>query len=149
MSSNLRSPSQIGVRSKFLIGVAGALCAVNSNTVGDQFGNGGSSIIDVQIGALGPTATIDEITESVTSIDSSPFGCNSEEETNLDLVGKLFKDMGRGVTVYDSDTGAHIATYRQCQWVNAAAYEGVSAPGQYWIRVWAADGTGVAVARLG
>ena len=71
--------------------------------------------------------------------------------------GKLLKDLGRMITVYDDGVvgNPHTAIYRQVQIVAGPTTEGVSgtpANGyrSYWIKVWSASGTGVApVARTG
>ena len=66
----------------------------------------------------------------------------------------LLKDMGRQITIYDATTHLHLAVYRQVQVVDGIASEGVggSAPewgSNYFVKVWSADGQGVAVIRTG
>jgi hypothetical protein len=68
----------------------------------------------------------------------------------------LLKDLGRSVTITNAD-GAHIARYRQVQRVNGPTTEGVGPTvdpydgpyGCFYVKVWAADGQGVLVARTG
>lgn len=69
--------------------------------------------------------------------------------------GELLKDLGRSVTITDT-TGRHLALYRQVQRVNGPASEGVGPTigldgpyGCFFVKVWAADGLGVYVARTG
>ncbi len=66
----------------------------------------------------------------------------------------ILKDMGRQITIYDPTTHLHLAVYRQVQVVDGIATEGVggSAPAwgsNYFVKVWSADGQGVAVIRTG
>ena len=78
-------------------------------------------------------------------------------EVRIATAGKLLKDLGRMITVYDDTiTGyPHTAIYRQVQVVNGATTGGVSGSGpngfnSYWIKVWSASGTENApVARTG
>ncbi len=68
----------------------------------------------------------------------------------------LLKDLGRSVTITDTE-GTHIARYRQVQRVNGPTTEGVGPTvdpydgpyGCFYVKVWAADGQGVYVARTG
>lgn len=69
--------------------------------------------------------------------------------------GVLLKDMGRQVVIVDAMAN-HLAVYREVQRVNGAATEGVGAPvgvdgpyGTFFVKVWAADGSNVLVARTG
>jgi hypothetical protein len=62
--------------------------------------------------------------------------------------------MGRQITIYDDTTSAHVAIYREVQVVNGADTEGVggSSPAwgsNYFVKVWSANGLGVAVVRTG
>jgi hypothetical protein len=150
MSSARRVPSQIGVRVKYLIGVGTAACGTDG-PVGTEFGAGGASVIRVDNGlftSIESVATPAQITAAVGENYAVQY-CGEGES----IVGTLFKDMGRSLTVVDATTGAHIALYRECQLV-AGGPEGVPEDtptygADYYVRVWAADGTGVAVARLG
>ena len=150
MTSVLRSPSQIGVRVKYLIGVTSTADVDPEAVDGTTFGAAGASIIRVENGtfaAITSLATAAEITSALTGATTSVYQPDSS------IAGTLFKDMGRSLTVVDATTGAHIAVYRECQLVDGGP-EGVpeDSPAygaDYYVRVWAADGSGVAVARLG
>ncbi len=61
--------------------------------------------------------------------------------------GDLYRDMGKTVTRVNA-SGQAIERYRLAQLVNNAAAEGVQNATVY-IKVWAADGAGVVVARSG
>lgn len=153
MSSTLRKFSQIPVRVKYLLGIGSTSDPNGSN--GDLFGNGGASLIKVTGGtytAIGPTATTAQITARAAAAGATISAFDADEN----ITGVLFKDLGRQVTVYDSTLAGdlHIATYRECQLVSGADYEGVDGTdaeysANIYVRVWAADGTGVAVARTG
>jgi hypothetical protein len=153
MSSTLRRFSQIPVRTKYLIGF-GTTSDVQGST-GAIFGNDGASVIRVTNGAylsIGAVATTTEITAKALAAGATI----SAYLPNTLINGVLFKDMGRQVTVYNSALPGdlHIATYRECQLVNGGGSEGVEDAdpeygADYYVRVWAADGTGVAVARTG
>ena len=153
MSSVMHKFSQIPVRTKYLIGF-GTTADVQGST-GALFGDAGASVIRVTNGAylsIGAVATTTEITNKALAAGATI----SAYLPDTLITGVLFKDLGRQVTVYNSALPGdlHIATYRECQLVNGANFEGVpaGAPGygaDYYVRVWAADGTGVAVARTG
>lgn len=152
MSSARRFPSQIGARVKYLIGVGSTADVGLAEAVGDSFGADGASIIRVENGtfsSIGSLATTDEITAAVSAASASV----SLYRADSNITGTLFKDLGRTLTVYDATTALHVATYRECQLV-AGGPEGVPEDtptygADYYVRVWAADGSGVAVARLG
>lgn len=67
--------------------------------------------------------------------------------------GTLLKDMGKFVVVADSTTGLHTALYRKVQKVDGAEAEGVpndfNTTGQFYVKVWSANGSGVTVVRTG
>jgi hypothetical protein len=150
MSSAIRKFSQIPVRTKYLLGF-GVTSDASENDNAAVFGDAGASVIRVTNGAflsIGAITTIADIALVGASI--RPY------LPSTSITGKLFKDLGRSVTVYDPTVygDPHIAVYRECQLVNGAANEGVSENSplygaDYYVRVWAADGTGVAVARTG
>jgi hypothetical protein len=151
MSSTLRKFSQIPVRTKYLLLVSPSVEPESDISNGDLFGTGGVSIVRVtgtSIRGIGPTATVDQITMYATEYGADMIAYATE-------AGTLFKDMGRQLTVYDStiDGDLHVATYRECQSVAGSASEGVIENtlygANYWIRVWAADGSNVVVARTG
>jgi hypothetical protein len=64
--------------------------------------------------------------------------------------GRLLKDLGQEIIIVDSNN-SYVARYRHVLLLNGAASEGVDAvPGtSFLVRVWAADGTNVEVARTG
>lgn len=69
--------------------------------------------------------------------------------------GVLLKDLGRQVVIVDS-MDRHIAVYREVQRVNGSGSEGVGPQvspdgpyGTFFVKVWAADGSNVLVARTG
>jgi hypothetical protein len=134
MSSTLRSVAQIPARVKYLMAVADA----NS-----------SSSVPTNAGCLGFTCAEGKFSEGLISntvADAvtvlSSFNLNS---------GDMFKDLGRQLVIYDDTTKDHLVIYRAVQLVDGAGNEGV--PGAYetvrYVRVWAADGAGVRVARVG
>ena len=151
MSSALRSPSQFGVRVKYLIGLGLVACG-NDGPAGAQFDVSGASVIRVTNGlftSIETVATPAQITDAAADAISVQYCVEGAQS----IAGVLFKDMGRSLTVVDATTGARIALYRECQLV-AGGPEGVpeDSPAygaNYYVRVWAADGKGVAVARLG
>ena len=158
MSSTLRKFSQIPVRTKYLLGILAGAAGTGSN--GDLFGTGGASVIRVTNGtfaSIGPVATTVDISDAITATGATATAAFIGLVPGpTSLVGKLFKDLGRQVTVYDAALPGdlHIATYRECQLVRGAAVEGVPEDtptygGDYYVRVWAADGAGVSVARTG
>ena len=70
--------------------------------------------------------------------------------TDESLEGKLLKDLGQEIIIVDDD-GNHVARYRNVLRVNGASTEGIATVGgaNLLVRVWAADGTNVIVARTG
>lgn len=124
MSSVLRSLSQIPVRSKFLI----ALADISGNDLS------GDSIVD---GASWPYSA-DSIVDVSQLVDLTQVAASA---------GDLFRDLGREILVVNGS--AHVALYREAMPMAGAATEGVGANASVWIRVWAANGSGVKVARLG
>lgn len=130
----LRTPSQIGVREKYLI-------TVRTVTAGSGVGiNGVSSFIINSFSEVGSVA----LAADVTNADGFDAGTVTS--------GTLYRDMGRSITVVDAD-GNHLALYRNVQEVAGADTEGVPNATGYnaniYLRVWAADGANVGVARLG
>jgi hypothetical protein len=138
MSSVGRQFSQIDVRVRYFIGL-GAGSFTEGSVVSDE----SSAIIlnsdAAYPGATGLAADLDDIFD----------------DTGLQpLSGKLYKDMGRSITVIDSD-GKHVSLYRNVQLVNGSGSEGVggSSPSyqaNIYLLVWsAANPDHVAVARVG
>ena len=138
MSSARRAPSQIGVRVKYLIGINGS---VNEDASGVAI-NGVPAIIlpeGTYPGAVATAAEVEGIADYDNYIPPS--------------AGDLYKDMGRSITVVDAD-GNHLALYRNVQIVSGPGSEGVpdnspSYDANIYLRIWAADGLNVLVARLG
>lgn len=124
MSSALRSFSQIPVRSKFLI----ALADISGNDLS------GDSIVD---GASWPYSA-DSIVDVSQLADLTQVSATK---------GDLFRDLGRQITVVNGS--AHVALYREAMPMKNALNEGVDGNASVWLRVWAANGSGVNVARLG
>jgi hypothetical protein len=119
MSSVTRSLSQIPVRSKFLVAIADDVCG---NTIEEC-----SAFSGEWLGSV------------VESVSGSVYSYSA---------GNLFRDLGRQMMIADAATGAHIALYREALPQGDADTEGVSAA-PVWLRVWAANGVAVHVARLG
>ena len=141
MSSVLKSYSQIPVRAKYLIGIAAAAAqktGVGANGV-SAFSLAPGEHINVESLAMAA-----DVTAAASYSGSVAVGA-----------GKLFKDMGRQITVLDTDDATHLAVYRQVQIVDGAANEGVGGDesngfnANIYLRVWAADGLNVVVARTG
>jgi len=73
--------------------------------------------------------------------------------------GRLLKDLGRQITIVDSDNNLTTSVYRQIQLVDGAATEGVGGNpdlgttaavyGCSYVKVYSADGSGVKVYRTG
>jgi hypothetical protein len=127
MSSALRSLSQIPVRSKFFIAIQDASGNELTESIvdGASWPYNGDSIVDVsQLGALTQVAA---------------------------TAGDIFRDLGRQILVVSGS--AHVALYREAMPQKGVGSEGISSAtfpnGSVWLRVWAADGSGVKVARLG
>jgi hypothetical protein len=131
--SSLRSFSQIPVRTKFLI----ATQTVEGGGVGGGFDDAAISFVG---GYPGPTLLLGSRVANYVSMTQ----------------GDILKDMGRSVTIYNTD-GSHHATYREVQRIRNATTEGVNGPldvndgpyGTFFVLVWAADGNNVVVVRLG
>ena len=126
MSSALRSLSQISVRSKFLIAVAADICG---NTVAESSAFMLDASWPAEVGSIAAAADI------VGTVHTY-------------VAGALYRDLGRQIMLVDS-VGAHVALYREAMPQNNVATEGVVLDSSVWLRVWAANGVGAHVARLG
>ena len=142
MTSQLRSPSQIGVREKYLIAVADV-------SAGEGVAAGGVSAFTLTSGAylmVSSVATANDVTTGTGFAERVAAGGKAI------AAGELFRDMGRSITVVDAN-GNHLALYRNVQLVSGADTEGVPSDAAYsaniYVRVWAADGLHIGVARLG
>ena len=131
MSSMLRAASQIPVRSKFLIAVAGS---ESGSTVGEASAFTLDASWPAEIGSIATLA------------DINANGVASRETYSS---GDLFRDLGRQIMIVD-EAGVHQALYREAMPQTNADAEGIATiGGSVWLRVWAADGSSVNVARLG
>ena len=133
MTSVLRSPSQIGVREKYLI----ALSDVSAGTGVAASGVPAFTLVSGHF--VGFVASADDLSGHFTQY--------------LVSTGDLFRDMGRSITVVDA-SGDHLALYRNVQKVSGATTEGVDPTNaaysaNIYVRVWADDGANITVARLG
>lgn len=132
MSANLRTVAQIPARVKYLVAAAAGTSGSDPLTADDTFAFSCAEGV---------------ITSSLISSAALPAGTTNESYA----VGDLFKDLGRQVTIYDDTSKLHLVTYRQVQRINGAGSEGVATTygTAFFVRVWAASGAGVRVARTG
>ena len=149
MSSALRQVAQIPVQTKYLLVVATS--TVPSNDVLDA-SCVAFTLDEGVITSLGSAVTVAQLQAAANTFTSVVL-----------TAGDLYKDLGRQFTVYDSAAGAasrHLAVFRECQLIDdaGAGTEGVlgayTAGGPYnyrtlFIKVWAASGAGINVARTG
>ena len=126
MSSVLRAPSQIPVRSKFLIATANS-----------ARGNDDATSSAIALNADGMFESIMTAADVNTNFGAASFSA-----------GALFRDLGRQVMIVDA-AGAHVALFREAMPQATADAEGAALSGSVWLRVWAAAGDAVRVARLG
>ena len=138
MTSVLRSPSQIGVRVKYLI-------AFKDLSGGGEAGVGADGVAAFTL----TSGTFLDVTSVALAADVTGAAGYAEYAVTA---GTIFRDMGRSITVRDTD-GSHIALYRNVQLVSGSTTEGVPSNAAYganiYVRVWADDGSNVVVARLG
>jgi hypothetical protein len=149
MSSVTKSFSQIPVQTKFLTcfkDISGA------ETAGAGAGADGYAAFILDAGEFLNVTSMatQDIVEAAAGFGPLGGGANVNQLT----AGQLFKDMGRQITVLDNaDDATHLALYRQVQLVSGPTTEGVANDAAYsaniYVRVWAADGQNVRVARLG
>jgi hypothetical protein len=139
MSSTLRTVAQIPARNKYLVGVGSA--------------TSGALSAATTAGVVADDCYAFTCNESALSSSLLPSGTTAiSGAVKADYAaGDLFKDLGRQLVIYDSATDAHIAVFREVQPVDNAGTEGVGATGgtPLFIKVWAASGLGVLVARTG
>lgn len=131
MSSIIRRIAQIPTRTKYLLVVASDL---SENDAADS-----------------PAFVLDGAWPVTMGTIAMPASALNDVATARPLTaGALYRDMGRQIIVASDAAGApHLAHYRAAQLVNGADSEGVGAFSEIYIRVWAADGQNVAVARTG
>ncbi len=83
---------------------------------------------------------------------STAFGANTAAEVGFVAANRLFRDMGKSITVIDDDTNQQIALYRLVQQqIDASspqASEGAD-DSPFYVKVWDSNGAGVAVVRTG
>ena len=147
MSSLLKSFSQIPVQTKFLT----CFKDISGAEAGPGVGADGAAAFTLDSGEF---LNITSIATAADVSGAAGFavrggGGNAKQLT----AGELFKDLGRQITVLGTDDATHLALYRQVQLVSGATTEGVPSDADYsaniYVRVWAADGLNVRVARLG
>lgn len=127
MSSLLRTPAQIPVRTKFLVGLADLSGGAGEASTRPAFTvDAGKSVQDVMTAA---------------ALDAAATGADIAN-------GRVYRDLGRQVTVHDA-ARRRVAVYRCVQEQLNVATEGVQNGTDLYARVWAADGTNIGVARLG
>ena len=126
MSSLLRAPAQIPVRTKFLLGLSTLAAGADAFTSPAFTVDAGRSVTDV-------------MTATTLDAAAAPAGIAN---------GRVYRDLGRQVTVVDASR-RRVAVYRCVQEQLNAATEGVQNGTDLYVRVWAADGSNVNVARLG
>jgi hypothetical protein len=129
MSSITHSPSQITTQSKFLIAFAES--DPNSMSI--------STSSAFRISLPWPIGIESRVNGDV---------LNGEGEYYDFVAGVLFRDLGRQLTVVDAENTT-LALYRETMPMTNVETEGVGTPQSVWVRVWAAEGSGVRVARLG
>jgi len=83
--------------------------------------------------------------ESVTTVDPSTLS------SGVKILGNsLLEDLGREIVVYSTVDGLHKAVYRQVLPLNGEYTEGVGGPiAPLYVKVFAANGSGVRVVRTG
>ena len=136
MSSTLRTVAQIPPRIKYLVAVATG--ADGSDNILDD----SCVAFTCDSGAFLESSVIPHTSPAIAAAAATGVGYST---------GDMFKDLGRQLVIYDASTKLHRVIYRQVQRVDGADTEGV--PGDYdeplFVRVWAASGAGVRVARTG
>lgn len=133
MSSAIRAHAQIPARIKFML-------VVTTNDSYDPSGNpssGGVSAFEISGGSLSGTFFTDA------GIIGTPGYLAVDP-----LVGQLYRDLGKQIVIVDAND-KHLAYFRLARRQNGVASEGIGAEPNIWIKVWAAAGEGVVVARTG
>jgi hypothetical protein len=136
MTSNIRSLSQIPVRTKYLLVVTDRDLGQTERAIV------ASSVFSLTAGA-NPGSLIASTTALTGYVEVAA------------TAGQLYKDLGRQITVVDTlGEGAEVlAVYRQVQLMNGAGSEGVANNATYsanlYVKVFSADGLNVIVARTG
>jgi hypothetical protein len=139
MSSTLRTVAQIPPRIKYLVAVA-ATSNASANILADT--------------CYSFTCAAGTFSKSlISTTEAAAIPSNANVTADDFAAGDLYKDLGRQLVIYDATTDAHLIIYRAVQIVDddAAGHEGVppTYPTARYVRVWAASGAGVRVARTG
>lgn len=122
----MRAPTQIPVRTKFFLGI--------SNT-------GGGGALSSAALRVAPGQSVKDVM-TVAEFNAATQGLSI-------VVGRVYRDLGRQITVVDS-ANRRIIVWRCVQEQLDASAEGASlSTTDIYVRVWAADGAYVDVARLG
>lgn len=135
MSSVLRRPAQIPARIPYFV------------VVGNIDSEEGYTLSQAPILDLSGATTLSGLNTFVNVDDMATYFTAVTDET---LEGKLLKDLGQEIIIVD-DASNHVARYRNVLRVNGGSTEGIATVGggNLLVRVWAADGTNVFVARTG
>ena len=133
MSSVLRRPAQIPARIPYFITV-------------ETTDTEGGALADAPALDLSGATTVASLQTFVNVGDMATY-FTAHTTTGS---GRLLKDLGQEIIIVDDD-GNHVARYRNALIVNGASTEGIATVGggNILVRVWAADGTNVVVARTG
>lgn len=131
MSSIIRRISQIPVRTKYLL-------VVQTDTASANPSDSPAFVLDSTASWPATVGTV-AIPESVVNDNAVARGVAE---------GSLYRDLGRQIIIAD-ESGMHLAHYRAALLMSNAAAEGVGAFTEVYLRVWAADGDNVRVARTG
>jgi hypothetical protein len=145
--SAIRSLAQIPASIKYLEAVVGS-SGFDSDVLAEY--PAFRLLNDANISDLGAEGSIvlgSTADANLSNVESVTIG-----DENTYAVGTLFKDLGRQLLIKGASDN-HVALFRQVQLVNGADTEGVSGVSPSWnclfVKVWAADGTNVCVARTG
>jgi hypothetical protein len=141
--SAIRSIAQIPASIKYLEAVVGS-SAFDDDVLAEYpaFSLDGTA---ADLGAVGSIVLNSTADANLANVSAVIFG-----DENTYGVGTLFKDLGRQLLIKDAADN-HLALFRQVQYVNGE--EGVGGVPPVWnclfVKVWAADGLNVCVARTG
>ena len=133
MSSVLRAFDQIPARVKYFL-------------VTGTFDTEAGPLVEASALDLSGATTIASLNTFVGEADMATYFT----ARTTDYTGRLLKDLGQEIIIVNT-AGLHVARYRHALLLNNATAEGVDGvPGtSFLVRVWAADGTNVDVARTG
>jgi hypothetical protein len=133
MSSVLRRPAQIPARIPYFVTV-------------DSTDAESATLADAPALDLSGATTLSGLNTFVNVADMATY---FTANTSI-VAGRLLKDLGQEIIIVD-DASNYVARYRNVLVVNGASTEGIATVGgaNVLVRVWAADGTNVVVARTG